>query len=297
MMFMAVFVVPANLAAAAKSDPSPARRQWVTMLPTIVAALRRRWSLGLGEVFQPGGGASWVAPATDPTGRDLVLKVAWYHTEAAHEAAGLRAWNGEGAVIVHETWRDERTSALLLERCRPGTALSRNASEPEQDIVIAGLLRRLWRPPAAGHPFRPLAQMCTEWADEFEGNREHLQLPMDSGLVRAGIQLFRDLPQNSSDDVVLCTDLHADNVLAAKREPWLMIDPKPYVGERTYDVLQHMLNCPQRLFRDPRRFSRRMADLLDLDLGRLEQWLFARCIQESADNPALLQVAEQLAPT
>jgi streptomycin 6-kinase len=292
---MAVFVVPANLAAATDRDPSPGRRRWVAMLPTIVAELRRRWSLTVGEAFQPGGQTSWVAPATDPDGRDLVLKVAWYHAEAAHEAAGLRAWSGEGAVIVHETWQDQSTSALLLERCRPGTPLSRNASEPEQDIVITGLLRRLWRPPAAGHPFRPLAQMCAAWADEFESKQEHLPLTVDSGLVRAGIQLFRDLPRNSGDDVVLCTDLHAENVLAAKREPWLMIDPKPYVGDRTYDVLQHMLNCPQQLMGDPRRFSKRVADLLDLDLGRLEQWLFARCVQESADNPALLRVAEQLA--
>ena len=273
---MAVFVVPAHLAAAAANHPSPARRRWVTMLPTIVAELRRRWSLTLGDAFQPGGQASWVAPATDPHGRDLVLKVAWYHSEAAHEAAGLRAWNGEGAVILHETWRDEWTSALLLERCQPGTPLSRNASEPEQDIVISGLLRRLWRSPAADHPFRPLAQMCAAWADEFEGKREHLPATIDTGLVRAGIQLFRDLPRNSSDDVVLCTDLHAENVLAAKREPWLMIDPKPYVGDRTYDALQHMLNCSQRLFRDPRRLCQRMADLLDLDVGRLEQWLAVR---------------------
>jgi streptomycin 6-kinase len=293
---MAVFVVPANLAAATKRDPSPTRRRWVAMLPTIVADLKRRWSLTLGEAFQPGGQASWVAPATDPHGRDFVLKVGWHHTEAAHEAAGLRAWNGRGAVIVHAAWRGEWTNALLLERCRPGVPLSRKASEPEQDIVISGLLRRLWRPPAVDHPFRPLTQMCATWADEFTGKREQLPPGVDSGLVQAGMQLFGDLPRNSSDNVLLCTDLHADNVLAAEREPWLMIDPKPYVGDRTYDVLQHMLNCPDRLFRDPRRLCQRMADLLDLDPNRLERWLFARCVQESVDDPALLHVAERLVP-
>ena len=35
---------------------------------------------------------------------------------------------------------------MLLERCEPGTLL-RALPEPEQDVVLAGLLRRLWRAP------------------------------------------------------------------------------------------------------------------------------------------------------
>jgi streptomycin 6-kinase len=36
--------------------------------------------------------------------------------------------------------------------------------------------------------------------------------------------------------VLLHQDLHTDNVLAAQREPWLVIDPKPLVGEREFAV-------------------------------------------------------------
>jgi streptomycin 6-kinase len=36
--------------------------------------------------------------------------------------------------------------------------------------------------------------------------------------------------------VLLHQDLHADNVLAAQREPWLTIDPKPLSGEREFGV-------------------------------------------------------------
>jgi streptomycin 6-kinase len=53
---------------------------------------------------------------------------------------------------------------------------------------------------------------------------------LDPGLARAGIALFRELPTTADRQVLLCTDLHGDNVLAARREPWLVIDPKPYVG-------------------------------------------------------------------
>jgi len=97
--------------------------------------------------------------------------------------------------------------------------------------------------------------------------------------------------------VLLATDLHAGNVLASRREPWLMIDPKPFVGDPTYDALQHLLNCEERLHADPRRFARRVAELLALDADRLVLWLFARCVQESAEFPVLADVARRLAPS
>lgn len=51
--------------------------------------------------FERGGNCSWVAPATDPDGRDVVFKVAWRHTEALHEAEGLAALGGQRAVEVY----------------------------------------------------------------------------------------------------------------------------------------------------------------------------------------------------
>ncbi len=294
---MTAFPVPANLAAVSAHDPSPARKAWLVGLPTVVAELRQRWELTLDDPFQPGGQTSWVAPATDTRGRDLVIKVGWWHPEAAHEAAGLRTWNGDGAVLVHDEWSDDRTTALLLERCMPGTALSIHMPEAEQDIVIAQLLRRLWHQHPDGLPFRPLHDMCSAWADEFERDLARRPGWMDSGLARAGIELFQMLPKEAGESVLLCTDLHAGNVLTARREPWLVIDPKPHVGDRTFDALQHMLNCSERLTQDPRRFTRRMAQLLDLDTDRLDLWLFARCVIESINDPALRNAAQQLAPS
>lgn len=113
--------------------------------------------------------------------------------------------------------------------------------------------------------------------------------------MREGIALFRCLPVPSATDVLLCTDLHAGNVLSAAREPWLVIDPKPYVGDGAYDVLQHLLNCEDQLYDDPFGLLRRMAALLDLDVERLRLWLFARCVQESPERPSLAQVARTIA--
>lgn len=140
--------------------------------------------------------------------------------------------------------------------------------------------------------------MCGQWSDGFEQRYANADphLKLDAGIARAGIELFRSLPGTSDRAVLLCTDLHPDNVLAASREPWLAIDPKPYLGDPTYDPLQHMLNHSERLGADPVGFAQRMAVLLDLEPGRLRQWLFARCVQESLNDPFLRAVASELAP-
>jgi streptomycin 6-kinase len=262
-------------------------------LPEVVAELSRRWSLEVERPYQPGGCASWVAPALDGAGDWVVLKVGWRHDEAEHEADGLRAWRGEGTVRLIDALLFEDTSALLLERCEPGTALSNVLPALDQDVVVAGLLRRLWIEPPPGHPFRTLPCMCDRWADEFEQKyaASDPRLRLDPGLARAGIELFRALPRTADRTVLLYTDLHPQNILAARREPWLAIDPKPYVGDPTYDALQHMLNHPGRLATDPTGFVTRMAKLLDLDPSRLREWLFARCVQESIDAPNLREVA------
>jgi hypothetical protein len=78
-----------------------ARMEWLVALLDRVEELKARWGLDLDEPFEPGGNCSWVAPGTDGDGREVVLKVAWHHTEALHEADALAALGGEGAVEVH----------------------------------------------------------------------------------------------------------------------------------------------------------------------------------------------------
>jgi streptomycin 6-kinase len=290
------FRLPVNLVESSRRFDLPGR-DWIEDLPSIVADLSERWSLQVGEPFQPGGQGSWVAPARDSTGRDVVLKVGWWHTEALHEVAGLELWAGGGTVLVHRSEAYDQTSALLLERCFPGTTLDQIVSPDEQDVIVTGLLRRLWRAALPDDSaFRPLATMCDEWAVEFEEKLAAAPASVDPGLATAGMELFRELPRTAPAEVLLCTDLHAQNILSAQREPWLVIDPKPYVGDPTYDALQHMMNRDQWLVDDPLAFVRRMSGLLELDAGRLRLWLFARCVQESIDKPALGEVAARIAP-
>ena len=295
---MTAFTVPRYLAETANHDDGV--REWVAGLPSIVADLAGRWSLRMGEPFQPGGQCSWAAPVTGPAGTCLVLKVGYRFPggEERDEAAGLRVWAGNGAVRLQAATETELAYALLIERCLPGTPLGQALPEPEQDLVVAALLRRLWAQPHAAYPFRPLAQMCAAWAREFEQDYAAAAPAdqVDPGLARAGIALFRELPETADSQVLLCTDLHGDNILAAQRAPWLVIDPKPYLGDPACDVLQHMLNCEDRLAADPAGLAARMAGLAGLEAARVRHWLFARSVQESVGSPLMRQVARALAP-
>jgi streptomycin 6-kinase len=108
--------------------------------------------------------------------------------------------------------------------------------------------------------------------------------------------MLRELPRSADRNVLLCTDLHAGNVLASQREPWLVIDPKPFIGDPAFDAVQHMLNCDERLVDDPFGLARRMAELLEVDPARVRLWLFARCAQESLHDLTMREPARRLAP-
>jgi streptomycin 6-kinase len=269
--------IPARLAIACGN--SPERAAWLARLPGTLRDLQERWSLTIGAPFDDDQvSCSWVAPATLAGGGTAVLKVSMPHIEGEHEIQGLRFWSGDPTIQLLAA--EDRLGAMLLERCEPGTAL-RSLPEPEQDVVIARLLRRMWRVPTAPHVFRPLSEMTAHWSDETLAQAEHWP---DRDLVREGLRLFKELPQAASSQPLLATDLHAGNVLRAQREPWLVIDPKPFVGDPAYDATQHLLNCITRLRSDPENTISRFADLLDVDRERVRLWTFARAAAEPRND-------------
>jgi streptomycin 6-kinase len=254
-----------------------------------VAEIAARWSLTLGDEY-PGEHASTVRRAVSPEHGNVALKLTRRDYEAEHEGAGLRFWDGDGVIRVIDEVADDEWIALLLERADPGAVL-KTRPEPEQDEVVAALLHRLWRAPPADAPFRPLAEMCARWA----AKHDERAVPLDAGIEREGMRLYRLLPSTATRHVVLLTDLHGGNIVSSTREPWLVIDPKPFVGDPTYDALQHMLNCVERLTTQPLELVARMADLLGLDRERLHLWLFARAVQQS-DYQVMRDLAVAIAP-
>ena len=269
--------IPSGLAANCRK--SAERSAWLERLPRVLEKFEREWSLKLGGPFDGEEvSCSYVAAAVRADGTPAVLKIGMPHMEGQHEIQGLGFWCGDPTVRM--ILADEDSGAMLLERCEPGTAL-RELEEREQDVVIARLLRRLWRQPATPHPFRPLSALTEFWSGE---TLAHQQDWLDPGLVREGLRLLAELPFRAPSEVLLATDLHAGNVLRAQREPWLVIDPKPFVGDPAYDATQHLFNCPERVRADPDGTIRAFADLLEVDQTRVRLWTFARAAAEPRDD-------------
>ena len=193
---------------------------------------------------------------------------------------------------------DVDSGAMLLERCLPGTTLS-SQPEPAQDGIIAAVLKRVWGSTTETIGllgFRPLSQMIDLWCQETIAQRH---LWPDAGLVNEGLRLMKELAQPAPADVLLATDLHAGNVLRSQREPWLAIDPKPFVGDRSYDPVQHMINCDTRLHRNPAGLVERVAGLTEVDPQRLRLWTFARAAADPRDdwtNMRWTHIAKALSP-
>ena len=284
--------VPARVAVNCRKTPE--RAAWLNRLPDALRKLERRWSLTLGAPFDGEEvSCAWVAPVTRADGTSAVLKLGMPHMEGEHELQALRFWDGDPTVQLLEA--DDELGAMLLERCVPGTVL-RLLPESEQDLVIALLLRKLWRLPPAPHSFRPLSTLTEYWSDE---TMSQIELWPDTGLVREGLRLFKELPRTAPVEILLATDLHAGNVLRSQRQPWLVIDPKPFVGDPAYDATQHLFNCDVRLRSDPHGMIRRISDLIGVDNERVRLWTFARAAAEPRDdwkNDSLMALARAIAP-
>lgn len=281
--------IPAQLVRICEQVPD--RATWLADVPHIVRELTQRWAITIGSPFTDAS-CAWVAPAERADGTPAVVKVGLPHMEGEHEIAGLRFWAGDPTVRLLES--DEPLGAMLLERADREHPLRAHA-EPDQDVIIAGLLRRLWRLPPTPHPFRPLSDMLVHWGTESAMQDARW---LDPGLVRQGLRYFEDLPRTADHEALLATDLHAGNVLAATREPWLVIDPKPFIGDPAYDATQHLLNCNERLRRDAAGTIARFSDLLEVDAERVRLWLFARLAAEPRDNwgdPVALELARGVA--
>jgi streptomycin 6-kinase len=221
-----------------------------------------------------------VAPAVTAAGDEVVLKVQEPHRESEHEADALRLWDGDGAVRLLDDEPEEH--ALLLERCVPGTPLSAAGAETALDVFVE-LLPRLWKP--AGPPFRPLAAEAAWWAGSLDETWERLERPFERKLLNAALEALRELPGTQGPQVLLHQDLHGDNVLAAQREPWLTIDPKPLAGEREFGIAPIVRSRELGHSRAEvlGRFDRLTSEL-GLDRDRARGWTIAQTIAWAFDG-------------
>jgi streptomycin 6-kinase len=258
-------------------------RRWLAELPALVADYERRWRVRTRVPFRSGT-SSWAAPGETADGRPVVLKIAWPHREARYESAGLRHWDGAGAVRVLAD--DPDRYAMLLERCLPGVALSEVELPVGRGLEAgAAVLNRLWsRPVPEDAPFERVGAVTAEWAALVRERMRRYRPPFDPGLVEQGARLLETLPASATRTVVVHGDVNPGNLLSAEREPWLAIDAKPMVGDPGYDPAPLLAQLPPEITPDDspstvRERHVRLADLVGEPAERLLAWSLARTVE------------------
>jgi streptomycin 6-kinase len=267
----------------ARLEGSEEGRDWLARLPAIVQSCADAWSLTVGEPFAYAF-ASLAMPVDRADGSAAVLKVSFPDRESEHEAAALALVDGDGAVRLLAY--DERRRALLLERAEPGTPLKETGLDPALDVFV-DLLPRLWKP--AGAPFRPLADEATWWAQTIVDDFARAGRPFERSLLDAALEAIETLSPSQGEQVLVNQDMHADNVIRAQREPWLLIDPKPLAGERAFGIAAIVRGGELGHSRDAvvHRLDRLTGEL-QLDRERARGWALAQTIAWAFDDDRVL---------
>lgn len=239
-------------------------RRWCDTVPAVAERLIDSWALRPGAVLR-GATHALVLACTRADGSPAVLKLPFVDDENRGEAEALRLYAGDGAVRLLD--HDPDCGALLLERLMPGTPLLDLPDRMQALDIACGLLRHLRRPPPTGHRFPLLRDLAAAWAADFSR--------IGQAPFAHAAQCALELGAWKGEEVVVNRDAHLGNMLSAGREPWLLIDPKPVVGDPAFDgafLLLRNLDAPTP---DP---VERIAQGLAVDAGRLRGWALLRAV-------------------
>ena len=105
-------------------------------------------------------------------------------------------------------------------------------------------------------PALPQLRLLTSYVERWAGEMAELprNAPLPRRLVEQAVSLSRDFVADpASVGTMIHGDLHYENVMAADREPWLAIDPKPMSGDPHYELAPMLWNRFDELAGDVRR--------------------------------------------
>jgi streptomycin 6-kinase len=273
----AVVQVPEGLREQAALGPNWAT--WLERLPALTGALLTDWQLTV-DGAPMHGFCALVVPVRTPAGRPAVLKVHLPDEESEHEHLALQHWHGRGAVQLLRA--DPHRYAMLLERLHPEDLT--DLWDIEACEVVAGLYSRLHVP--ALPQLRTLASYVARWTTALAELPRGAPVPRR--LVEQAVSLGRDFVVDpASVGTMIHCDLHYENVLAADREPWLVIDPKPVSGDPHYEPAPMLWNrwgevTASGNVRDAvRRRFHTVIDAAGLDEDRARDWVVVRMVHNA----------------
>ena len=248
---------------------------WLDRLPALTAALLAEWELAPDGAARHGH-VSLVLPVRSRAGEPAVLKLSFDgDDESEHEALALQTWHGRGTVRLLRA--DPRRRALLLERLHDRDL--GDEWDVEACAVVGGLYGRLHVP--APPQLRTVTSYVERWTAALQGLPRNAPVPRR--LVEQATHLSAALCSDpASTGRLVHGDLHYANVLAADREPWLAIDPKPMSGDPHYEPAPMLWNRFEEYAGDVRDGVRRrfhtLVDTAGLDEARARDWVVVRMV-------------------
>jgi len=232
--------VPAGLTAVAgRGEPWAS---WIAGLPRLASEVLAEWELtidgrlpGTDRTGFAAGATALVMPVRDTAGARLVLKLTLVEDDNAGEIEALKAWRGLGAVRLERA--DPHRGALLLERLGPSDL---NAVDAVEACDLVGRLYPRLHLPASPRLPR-LSDFVTRWLDDLAALGR--DVPAPPRFVQQALNAGRALAsERGVTSAIVHGDLHYDNVLAGRREPWCVIDPKGFAGDPAYEPAPMLWN-------------------------------------------------------
>ncbi|NUR98731.1 MAG: hydroxyurea phosphotransferase [Kribbellaceae bacterium] len=209
---------------------------WLDSLPGAVERYVAEWDLTVdGDVLS--GEAALIVPVVRRDGTPAMLKLQSVNDESEGEALALRTWNHDDVVEVYED--DPDTSTLLLERLEP-----RMLDDLPDDIEATRILAELLNPLSAVQAppgIRTLADIAAGMIQDAPRLIPQLEDSAERALAWRFVSMVQEVLPDPGDRL-LHWDLHYYNVMAAKRQPWLVIDPKPLAGDPGFELMPAVWN-------------------------------------------------------
>lgn len=205
----------------------PTVKAWIAGLPELADHICARW--GLHQVGPARCGGQGVLLPVARAGRAYALKLQ-PDEELAEAALGLEAWAGRGVVALIE--QDLAVGALLLEWLDGERSL---VDVPiGEAVAIAGRLIREMAVPGPTTGLPRLIDLARDWADGGLIRRNTTGL-VPAEIVRTAARWCAELGPMTAN-TLLSRDLHYENVLSGRGDAWVVIDPKPMIGDPEYAV-------------------------------------------------------------
>ncbi len=206
-------------------------KAWLADLPDVIDRLESDWNIVAGKYFSKLS-FNYVASAKTNDNMPAVLKIALPldDPEMFGEMEYLRLLDGHGAVRLLAA--NHALPAILIERAIPGETLRRIFRHDEDGAlnIFPSMIERTLRDvPENADEF----MFLHDW---FSGLESAERSVFPKIYAEKALRFYEELSGKGTKDYLLHGDLHHENILSAKREPYLAIDPKGLIGPLGYEV-------------------------------------------------------------